>query len=281
MSIQIRRTGPCANVVKAGKVGRGGARIASVAVVCLLWAGGCADSTKGPVVFYLDGAGWYSSADSVKQGLRDAGYEGAFQTFSWSAYLGPAHDHFVNASDQGIARRLARRIEKARSDDPGRRITVMGLSAGTAVVLGGLEALPLGVQVDDVVLLSSSASSQHNLTRAMNHIRRHLYATCSPHDGILSGMVINADGQSGPPAGLVGFRIPQKRGDKTEAAYDRVINLHWRPTYLAFNWDGGHTSVTNWKLIASVIAPRLFSEEPFPLDRSVTERLAARGSGGG
>ncbi|MFH1419284.1 MAG: alpha/beta hydrolase [Planctomycetota bacterium] len=270
MIFQIRRKGPCGS----------GARTAPAALVCLLFAGGCAEPKQGPVVFYLDGAGWYSSADSVKQGLRDAGYEGEFSTFSWSAYLGPAHDHFVNASSKGIARRLAGRIEKARRDDPGGRITVMGLSAGTVVVLGALEVLPQGVQVDDVVLLSSSASSQHDLTRAMGRVRRNLYATCSPHDGILGGMVINADGKPGPPAGRVGFRMPRKRDDKTKAAYDRVINLQWRPTYLAFDWDGGHTSVTNRKLVASVIAPRLFSEEPFPLDRSVTDRVAARNSGG-
>jgi len=236
--------------------------------------GGCSDPKQGPVVYYLDGAGWYGSSGSVAAGLRDAGYLGAFRTHSWSALLGPAHDHLFNASSKGVARGLARRIETIRRADPNGAINVMGLSAGTAVILSALEQLPPGVEVNNVVLFSPSVSADHDLTKAMRHVRRNLYATSSPHDAILGTLVIvNADGKSGPTAGRVGFRAPRRASQDTAEAYSRVINLPWQPNYLAFDWSGGHTSVTNRKFVASVIAPRILSFDPFPLDRPIADRF--------
>ncbi len=236
--------------------------------------GGCAENVKGPVVFYLDGAGWYGSAGSVESGLHKAGYDGAFQRFSWSSYLGPAHDHFVNANSKLIAHRLARRIEKARAANPDASINVMGLSAGTSLIILALEELDEGVQVDNVVLFSPSVSSEHNLTRAMRHVKRNLYATTSTHDAILGGLPVNADGKGGPPAGRGGFRFPRSGGAETLSSYQRVINLPWQPSYLGYGWNGSHTSVTDSDFVASVIAPRILTNDPYPLDRSISGKVA-------
>jgi hypothetical protein len=225
-------------------------------------------------VLFCDGAGWYSSSGPIQQGLKEAGYQGSFQSFTWSAFLGPAHDHFVNASDKGIARRLAKQIEKIRRKDTESPIYLMGLSAGTSVVLGALEQLKPGVQVDSVVLFSPSVSSQRDLTKIMQHVKHNLYATCSPHDAIIAGMAVNADGLKGPPAGRNGFRMP--RGDeRMREAYRRVVNLPWQPSYVGFHWNGSHTGVTHSQFVASVVAPRILSSQPFPLDRPVAE-LPAR-----
>lgn len=247
----------------------------------ILAAAGCSEPKGGAIVFYCEGAGWYSSAGRVKDGLRSAGYDGRFETFSWSAYLGPAHDHFVNARSKVVARGLSRKIEKARAQDADSPIHVIGLSAGTAVVLSALEQLSDGVRVNHVVLFSPSVSAKHDLTMALEHISGRLYATNSPHDGLLAALVINADGLSGPPAGRVGFRIPKKAGKATRAAYRRVINLPWQPSYVAYDCDGGHTSVTRIKYVKAVIGPRLLQTESYPLDRSVIDRLVAVDSAGG
>ncbi|HKQ46757.1 MAG TPA: hypothetical protein VJZ71_01665 [Phycisphaerae bacterium] len=238
-------------------------------VLMISGVGGCAEKIRGPVVFYLDGAGWYASAGSVESGLRKAGYKGSFRTFSWSAFLGPAHDHLITAKSGLLARQLARRIEKARAANPDAPIHVMGLSAGTSLILRALEELEDGVKVDNVVLFSSSASSEHNLTRVMRHVRRNLYATTSPHDSILSTLPVNADGKGGPPAGRVGFRFPRGSTRESISAYQRVVNLPWQPTYLGFGWNGSHTSVTGSEFVAAVIAPRVLTSEPYPLDRSI------------
>mgnify|MGYP001168309499 CR=1 FL=1 len=243
-------------------------------------AAGCAQPTKGPTVIYLEGAGWYTSGGGVEAGLRDAGYTGEFSRFTWTSFLGPAHDHFVNARSRGIARRLARRIEAQRRKEPDAPIHVMGLSAGTSLVLMALPMLPEDIQVDSVVLFSPSVSSEHNLTEAMKHVRRNLYATSSPYDGILAGLPVNADGKGGAPAGRYGFRMPPRAKESTLMAYSRVINLPWNPSYLAYGWNGSHTGVTNRRFVKAVIAPRILTNEPFPLDRSILDRAAASPSGG-
>ncbi len=260
------------------------ARPLSSTVFCALFIlagilGGCSDPKKGPVVFYLDGAGWYTSDGSVKKGLRDAGYNGHFRRYGWSAMLGPAHDHFVTAKSKGVAQGLARKIESVRARDPDGEVHVLGLSAGTAVILTALEQLDPGTSVDNVVLFSPTVSSRHDLTPAMRHVRGRLYATVSRYNGICRTLAVNADGQSGPPAGRAGFTLPSKVTRATQEAYSRVVNLPWQPDYMAFDWDGGHTSVTNRRMVASVIAPRLLSSQPFPLDRSVTQHLAAGARG--
>lgn len=245
-----------------------------------LSAAGCAEPQAGAVIYYCDGAGW-DNAGPVEAGLRSAGYDGRFETFSWSSYLGPAHDHFVNARSKWVARRLSHKIEKARALDADSPIHVIGLSAGTAVVLSALEQLSDSVCVNHVILFSPSVAAKHDLTKALQHVRGRLYATHSPHDGMLALLLINADGLGGPPAGRVGFQLPTKATKDTRAAYRRVINLPWQPSYVAYDCDGGHTSVTRRKYVKAVIGPRILQAESYPLDRSVVDHLLAVDSAGG
>ena len=240
---------------------------------------GCGGPAKGPLVVFLDGAGWAGSSASVENGLREGGYRGQFETFVWSSGLGPGTDHFLVAQSDGLGQRLARKLERARSASPDARLNVIALSAGTSVVLSALQQMKDGVRVDNVVLLSPSVSDRHDLTKIMHHVRRNLYATCSRNDAILGALIVNADGRGGDPAGLSGFKAPRNRQDVVvRESYSRVFNLPWKPAYLAYNWNGGHTAVTNSKFIAAVIAPRILTDESFPADRDV---LAGRDGSSG
>ena len=107
----------------------------------------------------------------------------------------------------------------------------MGLSAGSAVILNALERLPEGVQVKNVVFFQPSVSASHDLTPALAHISGKLYATCSRRDAILSTLGVNADGQSGAPAGRSGFRIASGLTAKQRRLYTKVVNLPWRKQY--------------------------------------------------
>jgi len=240
---------------------------------------GCAAPTRGPIVIYLDGAGWYTGGGGVERGLRRAGYTGAFETFTWSAFLGPAHDHLVTAHDRGLAKRLADRIAAGRKANPNESIHLIGLSAGTAVILNALETLPRGCLVENVVLLSPTVSAERDLTKAMQKVRRNLYATCSTRDAIVGTLAINADGRRGPPAGEKGFKMPRRARVATQRAYARVVNIPWKASYTGFHWDGSHTGVTDATFVAAVIAPRLLRTERHPLDRPLAAVLAVAGSG--
>jgi len=249
-----------------------------LSAICLTAAAllcGCGGEPIGPVVFYCEGAGWYASSGSVQAGLRSAGYKGRFENHVWTSHLGAGTDHLISARSKLVARGLSRRIEAARKANPDTPIHVMGLSAGTAVVLSALEQLAGSVRVDHVVLFAPSVSARHNLVGAMRHVRGRLYATHSPHDGILRGLVVNADGLRGPTAGRTGFRMSSGADAATRAAYNRVINLPWRSGYIAYNNNGGHTEATGALFVKAVIAPRILGDSPHPLDRSVVQRLAA------
>ncbi len=259
----------------AGKAARPSAAVLLLSVI--LMSSGCAPEPFGARVFFCDGAGWYSSTPSVKDGFRRAKVPAQVDTYSWSTFLGPGTDHLLAARNSAVAAGLARKIEEARAADPERPIFVMGLSAGTAVALSAIEQLEQGVTVDAVALLSPSVSARRDLTKVMPRVRYGLFATCSRKDAILSGMVVNADGGSGPPAGINGFSLA-KYGRRAEAAYRRVYNLPWRSAYVEHDWDGGHVSVTNARFIANVIIPRLTAQWQHPLDRSVAQNAQIRRS---
>lgn len=231
-----------------------------------LSAPGCASRSRTPVVIFLDGAGHFGYAGPVRRGLRAAGYEGRFEQFVWTSLLGPGVDHLV-ARSSAKAESLATMIKRIRKADPDGPIHLIGLSSGTAVVVSALERLERSAMVDNVVLLSASISAGRNLSKALGQIRGHLYCTASKDDGILGVLAVNADGGSGPPAGLVGLKMPHGSSQGSRERYARVVNLPWQPAYSGFDWDGGHTSVTSPKFIESVIAPRLRTNERFPTDR--------------
>jgi pimeloyl-ACP methyl ester carboxylesterase len=228
---------------------------------------GCGATNTTPRIIYLDGAGWFGSHRSVQRGLRAGGYTGAIETFSWGSLLGPGADHFVAAPSRIPAKRLARRIEELREHEPDGKIHLMGLSAGTAVVVRALEELEPDIQVDHVVLLSPSVSSRHNLAAALEHVHGRLYATGSKLDPILGSLLVTADGRLGPPAGRSGFVLSPTLPEQDKRQYAKVVNLPWQPSYAGFGCFGWHTETTSPRYIQAVIAPRILSDEPFPLDR--------------
>jgi len=230
---------------------------------------GCQPRARSPKVIFLDGAGHFGAGMSVRRGLEQAGYIGSFETFSWSSWLGPGADHLVVARSKGKAGQLVAKIVESRRALPEGKIYVMGLSAGTALILSALEALPGDACVDAVVLFSPSVSANRNLSKALRHVKGRLYATCSPHDGILSALSVNADGGSGPPAGLGGFRLPIRLRREEMAEYQKVVNIPWQGSYAGFGWHGGHVQVTTSGFLQHVVAPRMLSVEAYPLDRGM------------
>ncbi|HRX85717.1 MAG TPA: hypothetical protein P5572_11930, partial [Phycisphaerae bacterium] len=150
---------------------------------------------------------------------------------------------------------------------------VMGLSAGTAVVVSALELLPNDVQVDYVVLFEPSISATRNLAPAMRHVRGKLYATCSANDGILGTLLATADGGPLPPAGKIGFRVPLGLPAGQRPPYARVVNLPWRSKYRRMGWNGGHVSSTTSKFVELVIAPRML--QPLEIEAERHTAVAA------
>lgn len=240
---------------------------------------GCRASDPTSRIIFLDGAGHFGSATKVKSGLRRAGYKGQFEGFVWTSFLGWGVDHLVQANSESVANKLVDRIQQVRSEHPDGYLALMGLSAGSAVILAALERLPEDQQVDDVVLFQPSVSSDRELTPALEHVRHRVIATYCRWDAILAAMAISADQQLAKPAGQVGFKTPRPMSPKQRRQYLKLLSIPWQKRYASAGWGGikgWHVSSTNPRFVQRYIAPYVLTSVKYAKSRALKRRIDAR-----
>jgi hypothetical protein len=217
-------------------------------------------------VYYLDGAGggqpWSNWAGGVRSGLLEAGYDGAGEMFTWETGLGVAADQVAsNEYKRGKAVELARKIAAYRQKFPSAPITLLGLSAGTAIAVFTLEALPPDDSVDNVILLSGSLSSYHDLTRALAHVQRKVYVFTSQRDAVLQVMLPlggTADRGSGTTEtiGVEGVKQPAGATAETRRLYAaKIVEVPWNAEFAAYGHQGGHTDSVKGPFVERFVAP--------------------------
>ena len=221
--------------------------------------------TRG-YVYYLDGAGGggvVNWAGGVRQGLLDAGYNGAGEVFKWNTGLGVVPDQEASVEyKRSKAAECARSIQQYIKEHPGAPVTLMGLSAGTAVTVFVLEALPPTCPVENVILLGASVSSDYDLTRALQRVRNRMYVFTSEKDGVLAFLVPmagTADRTIAPSAGLRGFQMPSRPSAETRAQYAKVAHIHWQSEFAKAGDFGGHTDTVKAPFVQQYIAPLIMA----------------------
>lgn len=225
-----------------------------------LGAGGCQRPTftwraRAGLTVYCHGAGNLDFAHrSIRDGLLAAGHRGQVYSYVWTMSFVPPVDQVVRPWVEKRAEGLARLIETYQQRYPGRPVNLIGLSAGSGVVVWALEKLPPGHGVDNVVLLSSSLSADYDLRPALAHVKGKLYNFYWPGDPLLGNIVkkgfFTVDGRfRAQSAGLVGFR----------QADERVENIHWEPLEKTLANYRGHTDCTRAEFVRDEIAPLLTS----------------------
>lgn len=247
-------------------------RQAIVAAIAAVLACGCsqqmpdrAERMTRSYVYYLDGAGgggmisnW---AGGVKEGLLDAGYNGAGEVFRWNTGMGVVGDQMASVEyKRGKAKELAQEIEEYQKSYPNAPITLMGLSAGTAVVAYVLEALPPNVMVDTVVMLSGSLSSEHDLTNALSHVRGKMFVFTSERDevlGVAVQFVGTADRESAASGtiGMVGPRLPRGATPETRELYRKIVKIPWNEGFKRYGDYGRHTDTVKAPFVQAYVAP--------------------------
>ncbi len=216
-------------------------------------------------VYYVDGAGGGGAlmnwAGGVRQGLVDAGYDGAGEMFRWETGLGVLADQTAGEPyKRKKAAELAAEIREYAAAHPGAPVTLMGLSAGTVIVAFALEALPEDVQVDQVVLLSGSLSAGHDLTKALRHVRGKMYVFTSEKDGVLAFLVPIA-GTADRAAGTVdsigrcGPRRPANLTPESRRQYAKIVEVPWNEQFRAYGHGGAHTDSVKARFVEAVVAP--------------------------
>lgn len=222
--------------------------------------------TRG-YVYYLDGAGGGATlsnwAGGVRDGLLAAGYNGAGEMFTWNTGGGVVADQDATVEyKRRKAGELAAQIDRYTKDHPSAPVTLMGLSAGTAVAVFTLEAMPAGCQVDNVVLLGASIGADYDLSRALRHVRNKVYVFTSEKDGVLAFLVPmagTADRTLSPAAGLRGFQVPPGATTETRALYAKVAHIGWRPEFARAGDFGGHTDTVKAPFVKQYIAPLIMA----------------------
>jgi pimeloyl-ACP methyl ester carboxylesterase len=233
-----------------------------------LLSAGCADpaalrmnagETHGKV-YYLDGVGCYGfGREGVPAGLRMAGFRGDVEYWSWSATKTP-FDQFGGAFVRVQAGDLAKMVAMYRKAYPGRPVSLIGLSGGTAVAVYACEQLPEGVSVDEVVLIASSLSEHYDLTKALRHIHGGITLFQTSGD-IALGMARVVGTIDGAPlaasAGSVGFHPPDRLSLAGRELYrSKVHNVPYSHSFASLGFTGNHTSaVGSPAFIRSKIGP--------------------------
>ncbi|MGB9626363.1 MAG: hypothetical protein ACPMAQ_16035, partial [Phycisphaerae bacterium] len=187
---------------------------------------------------------------------------GHVEHYIWTTYLGPLVDQLSYNHNRREGRALARKIEAYLDAKPGADVNIIALSAGTGVAVFALEELRPGYTVDHVVLLSSSLSSNYDLTRALRRTRGGIYFFWSPDDPVLQGVVPivgTVDRADAAPAGTWGATLPYHASAETrQLYYERVHNIRWSPeSFLSDPLRLQHAGSISRSVIRDKVAPIL------------------------
>jgi len=213
------------------------------------------------LVLCLSGAGgMMGETGRIHQGLRRCGLPMAIEEFDWSTGL-VLIDQLAYDANRRKARALARRVEAYQDAHPGRPVHLVGVSAGTGLVVWALEDLAPERRVDSGCLIASSLWHRYDLTEALEKVRGRVCCVCSPQDGVLGCLVPvfgTVDRINGLSGGLHGFEPPAEADAHTRGVYEaKLVHVAWERGDEAFGHDGGHLGATSVRYVANRIGPFL------------------------
>ncbi len=246
--------------------------LAVVAVVALVGcagngrSAGHADAHEHGRVYVLSGAGgMMGECESIRDGLRQGGVRQPIEIFHWSRGSVLTDQTGVEANRRK-AQELARRIEAFKGVSPGAPVHVIGVSAGTGLVVWALEDLEPGTTVTAAILLSSSLDTRYNLGPALAKTRDGIYSFRSVADTVLSLGVTWAgtvDRNGGLAGGLVGFGPPSDASEETRRLYkEKLHEISWWPGDTVYGHVGDHLGATRSGYVKAKVAPIVLGEEP-------------------
>jgi hypothetical protein len=232
---------------------------------CAAWASAEEQPETRPLVWVLDGAGdLKGSSTALAQGNSQAGNPVELTVFPWS------HGHrrllmdqidMTHARLQGV--KLAQAIQERKAQEPGRRIVVIGHSAGCAVILTACDLLPMDA-VDRVILLAPSVSTGYDIRPTLWSAKEGVDVYCSKKDWVALGFVMHVVGTtdnfwSGAAAGRWGF---QPKGSKKleELEASRLRQHFWSPELVWTGHTGGHHGVHAQGFIQVYLLPLIIGQ---------------------
>jgi len=230
------------------------------AVIVMLFNVSCAETwlppvpakvelARGLVVFYPGSFNTKSEMVGFYTAFRDAGVEQAIEVMEWAPFL----LHIV-LPDQAYA--LHRQFAEAEADrlvaymraHPDCPVTLLGFSGGTMIALMVAEAMPEGMHVDSVILMSSPITREYDLTKSLQGARQimHYWSPWERVPRLVALAFPLLDNEFGDPAASFGFAFQ----------HERLIQLEWTPEMLRYFHAGDHMNYwINVPWIRDFIAP--------------------------
>ncbi len=218
-----------------------------------------------PLVWVLDGAGdLKGSSNALTQANSAVGNPVELSVFPWShGYRRLLMDQIDMAHARLQGARLAQAILERKALEPGRRVVLIGHSAGCAVVLTACDLLPID-SVDRVILLAPSVSTGYDIRPTLWSAREGVDVFCSKKDWVALGFVIRVVGTtdsfwSGSAAGRLGFQPKgSKKLEELEAC--RLRQHFWSPEVAWTGHTGGHHGVHAQGFIQAYLLPIMLGQ---------------------
>jgi pimeloyl-ACP methyl ester carboxylesterase len=246
----------------------------SVIFAVTLVASGCAAShqevilpnvTPGisQVVFAVDGAGnFQASSKALRKAAALEHLPIQIETYEWSHGYGRIFaDEIGHEFARAAGRRLAATVQAFLAEHPEVGISLVGHSAGTAVILTATESLPAN-SLEHIIFLAPSVSMRHDLRPALRAVRSGMDIYYSERDLLYLWLGVKllgtADGQGRVAAGNVGFQ-PVIDSAEDATLYGRLRQHPWVPDVAwTGNW-GGHYGSYREEYLQAYVLPVLTS----------------------
>ena len=197
---------------------------------------------------------------SLMRGLNESGLDAKIESYDWTT------------ADPGLGSLLAHRRAMDESDNvgqiilehyranPAARITITAHSGGGAIITWALEKLPDDVMVDSIVLLAPALSPTYDLSRALKHVRGHVYVFYSEYDAVVLGagtsLFGTMDGVKTEAAGKVGFQQPETAD---AGQYKKLVQFPYDRAWMKYDNTGEHIGTMNRAFAREVIVPTLLT----------------------
>jgi hypothetical protein len=216
--------------------------------------------SRGEVIVAGGAGGRQDPAAAIADAADDACLGLHVRSFDWCHGMGRA---LADVSDADHARRQGRRlaaeVRRCLAERPGNGVSLVGYSAGCAVVLAAAEELPAD-SLDRIVLLAPAVSPCHDLRRALASARRGIDVFVSERDWLLLGLGTSItgtpDGGRGPAAGRGGF-CPPALAPGQEALAGRLRQHAWHPCVEWTGNRGGHAGAVAPAFVRAYVVPLL------------------------
>jgi pimeloyl-ACP methyl ester carboxylesterase len=213
------------------------------------------------VVFVANGSGDFRTVTyNLTQVVAEAQVPLQVETVTWShgyaRYIIDHTDH-ANHIEQGC--RLAAQVAAYRAASPGRKVYLLGHSAGCAVVLAAAERLP-PESVDRLILMAPSVCMNYDLRPALRGTRRGIDVFYSTGDRIILGlgmqMVGTSDRTCTCAAGQYGFK-PVIACQEDAILYGKLHQHPWDTGVLWCGHWGGHYGYNGPGFLRGYVLPLL------------------------